>query len=277
MIEYKHIIQEIVKAISQFTFEYTFSEVKCKMELREVPKDVLDELGEKKVIENFENQIFYMKLPDGKIIDINSFCNFIKKEDVKYDSNLIFNFRYVRWEFTEDLTTPQIRNYIKKQLTNNNELILSEAKKALVCEELKNKQIDGYLDEIAIKTNSSIEQGKFYFVANCPPEYAYKLINETINELQVEKAKFVEKKLKLDKKYACWYFVFIVIILALWLVINKLVCIPLPKLLFNIISIILFLTPLVIMRLINHSYITRAFCVKKAKRIYEKEFNSQSK
>ena len=187
MVKYEHIIQEIVKVISQFTFEFTFIEMQCKMELREVPKDVLDKLGEKKIMENVVNKVFYMRLPDGKVIDVNSFCDFIKKNDIKSGSKILFNFKYVRWELTEDLCTTQIKKYIKQQLTNNNDLVLSVLKKVLIVEELKNKQIDGYLGEVVVKKSNFIEQGKFYIQANCPPEQAYKLINETIDELQVEK------------------------------------------------------------------------------------------
>ena len=145
MIKYEYIIQEIVKNISQFTFKSNFAEMKNKMKLVKIHKDV-------------------------------------------------------HWELTEDLYTPQIKKYIKQQLTNNNELDLSELKKSLINEELKNKQIDGYLDEMPIKTSNLIEQGTFYIQANCSSEQAYKLINETINELQMEKEKMPQKVNQYDNR-----------------------------------------------------------------------------
>jgi hypothetical protein len=246
------------------------------MELREVPQNVLNELGEKKIRENFVNGIFHMRLSDGRIVDAKSFGDFIEKHNIKSGSVISLNFKYVRWEYTEDLTIPQIKNYIKQQLTNNDKIILSEVKKALihVHEELKNKQVEGHLDGMPIQTSNFVEQGKFYMRVTMLPGQACQLLHETINEMDVEKNEYVNQKIKRDRRYTCFYIAYIIVIIVLWFISSKYVFICTPKYVLAIIALVLHVTPF-IMRFINHSYIKRAFCAKKAKIIYEKEFRSQ--
>ena len=256
MVNYEQITQDLVKSITDFTFEFTFDKVKSKMELREVPEKVLTELGEKKTMENFINKVFYMRLSDGKVIDVNSFNDFTQKNNIKDGSTIMFNFKYVRWEIIEDLTTPQIKNHIKRQLTNNNDIDLEEVQKAFISEELKSKQIYGYLGDLPIISSTSIEQGKFYMHSTCPPEQAYKLINETIKELQEKKKDFIDKKIKRDKKNACWYVIFIVLISILWLI-NHSYSDILPTIWVSLIAFILFVAGFVIVRFINYSNILK--------------------
>ncbi len=274
MIDYEQIIQNLIQSLIDFSFEFSFDEVKSKMELREVPKEELELLGTEKVKENFENGIFIMKLSDEKFIDANSLYKHCKENNIKEPVLFVNpNFKYVRWEITEDLTTPQIKRHIKRQLTNNNGINLDEVHKALIKEDIKNKQIDGYLDKTPIKTSNYIQQGKFYIQSTCDSQNAYKLIEEAINELQEEKTGYIKRKIKKDRNNACWYFVFIVVILTFWLVNNY--CEVIPKWLSISIGIILYLVPLVVLRLIDHSFIQSVFCRKKAETKYEKEFNSR--
>jgi hypothetical protein len=273
MTDYNKEIEELAKSITKFTFEFDFAEVLNKMELREVPKNVLDTLGKEKIRENFENKVFYMRLPDGKVIDVVSFSNFIQKDNIKAVSVIRFNFQYVRWEITEDLTTPQIKKYIRSQLNNVKDL--NELKKVSVLKELENKEIVGKIADIQIETSESIENGKFYIPSTFSKEQAYKQISETISELQKEQSEFIEKRIKRDKKHACGYGVFILFVSILWFV-NYLYSDFLPTIWSSIIAFTLFIAGFVIVRFINHTYIQSAFCPKKGKIKYQKEFSNSN-
>ena len=119
---------------------------------------------------------------------IKSIADFTLEYDINYVKSKM-EFRNGQWEITEDLVTPQIKNHIKRQLANNNKIDLNEAQKALISEELKNKEVDDYLGDLAIKTSNFVEQGKFYMQCSFSSEQAYKLVSETIKELQEEKKK----------------------------------------------------------------------------------------
>jgi hypothetical protein len=270
MIDYNKTIQELTKTITDFTFEYDWETVKSKMLLVEVPKEELAELGNDKIMENLANRVFFMQQEDGKVIDVNHFCDFIRKNNIKAGSTIAFNFKYVHWQIIEDITIPQLKQYIRKQL--NNVPDLKELKKTVVFEETKNQQTVGEINGIQIKTSVHVEQGKFYIQSTCSPETAYKLIIEIINEIQEQKQIFIEKKIKRDKKYACWYMVFIAVISLLWFINH---CYSdIFSTMATLISFLLFLAGFVIVRFINHSNILIVFCKRKAIEKYQKEYDN---
>jgi len=274
MVDYEQIIQGIIQSLKNFSFEFDFGEVKSKMELREISKSELEQLGEEKIKENFITGAFIIKLSDEKFIDYNSLHEHCTENKIK-EPILFVNpdFKYVRWEITTDLTTPQIKKHIKRQLVNNNDISLDEAQKELIKEDIKNKEIVGYLNELPVKTSNSIKEGKFYIQITCSNESALKLTNESIDELKTEKVNFVRTKIKRDRKNACIYFIFVVIITILWFIDKY--CEFIPSWLSNSIGIILYIVPLAVLQILNYSFIQSVFNRVKAERKYEKEFNEQ--
>jgi len=274
MVDYEQVIQDIIKSLKKFSFEFDIDHVKSKMKLLEVPKSELELLGEVKVKENFVNGTFKMKISDEKFIDSNSLYRYCKENKIKEPVLYLNpNFKYVRWAITEDLTTQQIKKYIKCQLANNNEINLDEVQKELIKEDIKNKEVDGYLNELPVMTSNLIQQGKFYIQITCTNEGALEFINESIDELKTEKFKYIKVKIRRDLKNACLYFIFIVLILTLWFMNNY--CKFIPNWLSISITGFLYIVPLVILRIINYSFIQSVFSRKKAKAKYEKEFYYQ--
>ena len=91
-----------------------------------------------------------------------------------------------------------------------------------------------------------------------------------IEELKIDAKEYVKKKMKRDYKNIFLYLLFVLVVSFLW-VINK-QSLKIPILISNSIGLALFLIPLVVMRLINHSIFETLFFRKKAKKKYEKEF-----
>lgn len=82
--------------------------------------------------------------------------------------------------------------------------------------------------------------------------------------------KYVKMKLKRDYKSILLYLIFVSVVSFLWFI-NK-QCLTIPNWASNSIGLILFLIPLVVMRLINHSIFDTLFFREKAEKKYEKEF-----
>ncbi|WMW77532.1 hypothetical protein RF683_08550 [Flavobacterium sp. 20NA77.7] len=275
MIDYEQIVQKIINSITNFSFEFDFETVKKEMELQEIPKSELEKLGENKVQEKFNKGIFKIKMPNGNLIDSNSIYKYSIENNI--EEPVIFinpNFKYVQWVVKKDFTTPQIKKQIKSQLTNNTDINLLEVQKALLTEDVKNKKIEGYVDELPIKTSNYISEGKFQIQSSCSRDSAIKMVNEVIEELAKEKKIYVKSKIRRDYKSILLYLILVSFITLLWFV-NKQYQ-TLPIWLSNAIGIVLFLIPLVVMRLINHSIFDTLFFKKKSENKYEKEFNNKA-
>ena len=271
MIDYEQTVQNIINSITSFSFEFDFELFKKEMELQEVSNDELDILGEAKVKENFNTSIFKIKLPNGRLIDTNSIAKY--SIDNNIEEPVIFinpNFKYVQWTVKKDFTTPQIKKHIKNQLRNNTYLNLTEVQKTLIIEDVKNKNVEGYITKLPIKTSSYIIEGKFYIQSSCSTLNAIKMVNEVIEELKIDEKTYVKMKLTRDYKNICIYLVFVLIVSSLWLINKQYQTIPIWG--SNIIGLVLFLIPLVVMRLINHSIFDALLFRKKAEKKYEKAF-----
>lgn len=275
MMDYEQTVQKIIDSITNFSFEFDFETVKKEMELQEVSKDELEKLGENEVQEDFNRGIFKIKMPNGNLIDSISIYKYSNENNIK--EPVIFinpDFKYVQWNAKKDFTTPQIKKQIKNQLIENANLDLAELKKALLIEDIKNKKVVGYIDELPIKTSNCISEGTFHIQSSCSRESAIKMVNDVIEELIREKQIYVKSKLKRDYKNISFYLVFVLFISSLWFV-NKQYQ-TLPSWLSNSIGLVLFLISSVVMRLINHSIFDTLFYRKKAEKKYEKEFNNKA-
>lgn len=274
MVDYEKTVQKIIESITNFSFEFEFEAIKKEMELKEVSQAELDILGEKKVKEKFNNGFFKIKMPNGNLIDVETIYKQSIEKNIK--EPVIFinpDFKYVKWSVKKNFTLPQIKKHIRNQLTNNTDLNLAEVQKALLIEEVKNKEVEGYLNELPIKTSENISEGKFHIQSSCSRESAIKMVFDTIEELSKDRKVYIESKLKQDYKYVFLYIVFVLFIYLLWFV-NKQYE-KLPFWLANTISSALFLIPLIVMRLINHSIFDSVLFRKKAEKKYEKEFNNK--
>lgn len=271
MLDYKKTVQEIIHSLTNITFEFDIEELKKAMVLEEVSESELKKLGDKKIQENFNSGIFKIKMPNGSIIDSNSIYKFSIENNIK--EPVIFinpDFKYVQWVLNKDFVRPQIKKQIKKKLTNNNEINLEEVQKALIIEDIQNKKIEGYIDKLPIKTSNFICEGRFYIQSSCSHDIAIQLIDEVIAELKIEKKEYIKSKFSRDYKYLVIYIIFITIVTSLWFV-NK-QCVTIPLWFSNVIGVILFLVPLVVMKIINHSFLDTLIFRKKSRKMYEKEF-----
>lgn len=271
MIDYQITIQKIIHSLTNMTFEFDIEELKNDMVLEEVPKSELEKLGDKTVQENFNSGTYKIIMPNSNIIDSysiykHSIDNRIKESAISINPN----YKCVQWVLKKDYIKPQIKIHIKKQLTNNCEIILEEVQKALLNEDLKNKKIEGYINKLPIKTSNYIREGKFYIQTSCSRDSAIEMLNEVILELKNEANAFIESKFRRDYKHIFIYFIFILFVTILW-VVNK-QCETFPLWISNIIVVILFLVSLVVMRNINHSFLDTLLFIKKSRKKYEKEF-----
>lgn len=276
MRDYQQIIQKLTSSIMNFSFEFNFEEVKKELELREVPKIELEQLGETGIRQKFNANIYKIQLPNGNLIDANSIAKYSAENNIT--EPVIFinpDFKYVQWTAKKDFTKPQLKKHIKEQLANDSDLELTEIQKALIEEDVKNRKIEGFIDKLAIKTSTYINEGKFYIQSSCSSESAHKIINEVVEELKTDAKKYVSKKMKRDFRNIVIYAVFVTIVSLIWFI-NK-QCLTIPNWLSNITGLLLLLIPLVVMRLINHSFIDSLLFTKKARRKYEKEFFDKAK
>ena len=273
MLDNQNTIQKIISSLINITFDFDIEEVKKEMELVEVPKLEIDKLGKDKVQENFNKDIFKIKMPDGKIIDSTSIYKHSIENNIK--APVIFinpNFKYVQWVVKKDFVRPQIKKHIKRQISSNNDVNIEELKKELLIEEIKDKKIEGYIDKLPIKTSNHISEGKFHIQSSCSRESAIEMLNEVLEELKVDAKAFIKSKLKQDYKYITMYLIFVTFITGLWFINKQRGTIPLW--LSNIIGIFLFLAPF-ILRIVNFSFFSTLFFKKKAEKKYEKEFYSK--
>ncbi len=273
MLDNQNTIQKIISSLINITFDFDIEEVKKEMELVEVPKLEIDKLGKDKVQENFNKDIFKIKMPDGKIIDSTSIYKHSIENNIK--EPVIFinpNFKYVQWVVKKDFVRPQIKKHIKRQISSNNDVNIEELKKELLIEEIKDKKIEGYIDKLPIKTSNHISEGKFHIQSSCSRESAIEMLNEVLEELKVDAKAFIKSKLKQDYKYITMYLIFVTFITGLWFINKQRGTIPLW--LSNIIGIFLFLAPF-ILRIVNFSFFSTLFFKKKAEKKYEKEFYSK--
>ena len=273
MLDNQNTIQKIISSLINITFDFDIEEVKKEMELVEVPKLEIDKLGKDKVQENFNKDIFKIKMPDGKIIDSTSIYKHSIENNIK--EPVIFinpNFKYVQWVVKKDFVRPQIKKHIKRQISSNNDVNIEELKKELLIEEIKDKKIEGYIDKLPIKTSNHISEGKFHIQSSCSRESAIEMLNEVLEELKVDAKGFIKSKLKQDYKYITMYLIFVTFITGLWFINKQRGTIPLW--LSNIIGIFLFLAPF-ILRIVNFSFFSTLFFKKKAEKKYEKEFYSK--
>lgn len=273
MLDNQNTIQKIISSLINITFDFDIEEVKKEMELVEVPKLEIDKLGKDKVQENFNKDIFKIKMPDGKIIDSTSIYKHSIENNIK--EPVIFinpNFKYVQWVVKKDFVRPQIKKHIKIQISSNNDVNIEELKKELLIEEIKDKKIEGYIDKLPIKTSNHISKGKFHIQSSCSRESAIEMLNEVLDELKVDAKVFTKSKLKQDYKYITIYLIFVTFITGLWFINKQTDTIPLW--LSNIIGIFLFVVPF-ILRIVNFSFFSTLFFKKKAEKKYEKEFYSK--
>ena len=252
MIDYEKTVQKIIDSITNFSFDFDFETLEKELELQEVSQDELDELGENKVQEKFNNGFFKIKMPNGNVIDAQTIYKQSLENNFKEPVLLIHpDFKYVKWSVKKNFTLPQIKNHIKNQLNNNTDLNLAEVQKALSIEDAKNKHIDGYISEVPIKTSDYIKEGTFHIQSTCSRESAIKMVNDTIEELTKDKKIFITSKIRKDYRYIFFYIIFVLFVYFLWFV-NKQYQ-TLPFWLSNAVGSALFLIPLIVMRLINHS------------------------
>ena len=273
MLDNQNTIQKIISSLINITFDFDIEEVKKEMELVEVPKLEIDKLGKDKVQENFNKDIFKIKMPDGKIIDSTSIYKHSIENNIK--EPVIFinpNFKYVQWVVKKDFVRPQIKKHIKRQISSNNDVNIEELKKELLIEEIKDKKIEGYIDKLPIKTSNHISEGKFHIQSSCSRESAIEMLNEVLEELKVDAKAFIKSKLKQDYKYITMYLIFVTLRTGWWFINKQRGTIPLW--LSNIIGIFLFLAPF-ILRIVNFSFFSTLFFKKKAEKKYEKEFYSK--
>lgn len=276
MVDHENIIHKIIESVIDFTFEYDIEEALKNMQLSEVSKEEIENLGKEKVEQNFSNGIFKIKLNDGKLIDSNSIYQYCIENNIKQPILYLNpNFNYVHWEFKDDLSTHQIKKEIKNLLSNNSEINLKKARKALVNEEIKDKKVEGYINELPIKTSAHIEEGKLFLKASCSREHAIAMISSVIHELETERKQFVKEKIERDKLIALAYILFILIVVAFWYMNNQNFVIK--KWVSTSIAIFLFLVPLTVLRLINYSFTDSILFRKKAEKKYEKEFDNIAK
>jgi len=268
-------VQKLINSLINFSFEFDFETIKKEMELEEVPKTELERLGEEGIKEKFNTGIFKIKLSNGGLIDANSIANHISENNNKEPVLFINpNFKYVQWVVKTDLVTPQVKKHIKSQLTNNSDVNLAEIQKALVIEDVKDKNIEGHIDRLPIKTSNYVSEGKFHIQSSYSKEMAIKLINEVFEELKIDVHNYIKMKFKRDNKNIFLYLIFVLIVSFLWFV-NK-QCLTLSNSVSNALGLVLFLIPLVVMRLINHSFFDTLFFRKKAEKKYEREFYSKT-
>lgn len=267
-------INKIIESIRNFTFEYDFEEAKRNLELLEVSDKEIEELGLDKVKENFTKGIFKLKFANEVIVDANSIHEYCRREGIKASS--IFQNpkqKYVKFEFKNDLTFSQIKRYIRRQIATSNESNFETLQKNAIIESLKNKQVDGYVNGVGVKTSSYIKKGKFYTQASCSEEVAYKQLLSEIESLRKEQNLYVTKKVNKNRLKMIYYVIFIGITLTLWSFNNY--CETLASWLANSISITLFIISFLVMRFINHSAIKLAFNKKKAKKEFKADFLQQ--
>lgn len=275
MVEYNQIIEKLISLIMCFDFEINFERDKNKMELREIPSEELEKLTPEEIKNKFSNGEFKIKQPNGNIIDSTSIYKFSQENNIA--EPVLFlnpNFKYVRWEFTEDLASQQLKNEIKNQLSNNSEINLEKAQKTLIINEIEANETVGYIDEISVKVSDLVKDGILYLRSTCSRESAVKLINEVINELKIERENYIVSKIKTDKLHAIIYLLFVLLIISLWYLINQ--NLPINKWLSIGIAIILFVVPF-ILRLVNFSFVDSIFLPEKAKKKYGKEFDLKVK
>ncbi len=254
-----------------FSFEFDIEKVKQEMELKEVSDDELEKLGESQVNQKFNNGEFKIKMPNGGLFDVNSIKEQSSKKGIKEPVVYINpNFKYVKWTLRKDFTTQQIKKHIKKQLTNSSEVDINEIKKALLIEETKSKEVEGYIGELAVKTSQNISQGKFHIQSSCSKESAINLVFEHINEIEIEKDIYVNKKIRSDYKKLGFYLIFLVCVSILWFINSE--CKTLPNWVSTSIAFTLFLISFLIMRLINHKIFDTLLSKKKVIKKYEQEF-----
>ena len=274
MVDYEKILENIVHSLNEFTVEFDIDEAMSKMVLREVPESELIALGENNIRQNFINGTFKIKLSDDKIVDADSLSKYCIENNI--NQPILFvnpKIKYVRWEFSEDFVIPQIKSLIKRHLANNNDMNLEDAKRALIKNDIKTKEVDGYIHELPVKTSNYIQKGKFYIQVTGNKKNTYKLIDETISELKEDKGKFIKSKIKRDRQNALKYFVFVLFITTLWSINNY--CGLISNWLSISIGILLFIIPLVVFQIINYSFIQSVFNREKAENKYDKEFNGQ--
>jgi hypothetical protein len=272
MVNPEQIIEDIIQSLNEFTFEFNIEDVKKKMVLREVPKNELKALGEDEIKRNFINGIFQIEISDNEIINTKSLYEYCIKNNIENSTLFInTNSKFLRWEITEDLSTPQIKRLIKRKLLNNNNINLDEAQKVIINKDIDTKNIEGYVNDLPVKVSNYIQEGKFYVQITETNEDILKLINESIKELRIDKEKFIKTKIKRDKINAILYFLFVIFITFLSVVNNY--CKLIPNWLSIIIGAILSFAPLGIFKLINCSFILSVFNRSKAEKKYEDEFN----
>jgi hypothetical protein len=269
MVEYDQIIEKIISSVMCFDFKIDFEGVKSKMELREIPSEELEKLTTDEIKKNFSNGEFKIKQSNGNIIDSTSSYKYSEENNIS-EPIVNPNFKYVRWEITEDLSSQQLKDEIKYQLSSNPEINLERAQKTLITKEIEANETIGNIYDISVKVSSLVEEGIFYLRSTCSRESAVKLINEVINELRLEREKYVVNKLKTDKLYSIIYALCVVLIASFWYLTNQ--NLPVNKWLSISIAVFIFVVPF-ILRLLQFSFIDAIFFKDRAKKKYEKEFN----
>lgn len=273
MTNYQNKVQEIIQSMVNFSFDFDADEIHKEMELVEVPDEQLKKLNQEQLNEKFLNGTYKIKLADGKIYDINIVIQHCIKHNIQ-EPVIVFNpdCKYLMWIIKKDLAYPQLKKHIKKQLSGNDKINLSEVEKAMIVEAVKSKEPVGYLDNLKVKTSKLISEKRLIINADAKSEDITELISRVLNELKQELPIYVKMRLNRDYRYIFIYTVFITILIGLWIIIKE--SKDLEIWVSTLIGVVLFVVPLVIMRLINHSFFDAVFAKTKAEKKYENEFYS---
>ena len=264
-------INNLVNSLIHFSFDFDFEEVKKHMKLEEVSEEEIEELGNEKVNEYFKNNTFKIKLSNGELIDSEAIAIHCQQNDIK-EPVLFINpdFKYVKWIIEKDFTNHQIINEIKKFLKQNKDLNFEDLQKELMLADVKEKKIVGYINDLPIKTTEFLKEGKFVIQTTFSKESVIKIVYDTIEKLKSEKEIYILSKIKQDKKYFLSYLIFILIMTAIWFLSKNS---EYFQNWFNTtILFLLFFIPLVVMRIINHSFIDYVINRNKAIKKYEREY-----
>jgi hypothetical protein len=264
-------IELILNSITDFSFEFDFEEVKKHMVLEEVSNEELTKLGKEKINENFSKNVFKIKLPNGNLIDAESIYKHSLEKNIK-EPVLFINpdHKYVRWIIKKDFTTNQLKNKIRNHLKLDKNIDFNELQKSLLKEDIQQQEIVGYINELPIKTTEYMTEGKFIIQSSCSKKYGRKLVFETIQELKIEKDIFVKSKVKQDIKYIRYYFMFVFAVSILWFLSKQTQIFE--DWFISVTGFVLFIIPLVVMRLINHSIFDSLLFRKKAEKKYENDY-----
>ena len=277
MIDHKLVTNKIIKSITEFSFEFSFDIEKCKkdMELQDVSKEELKNLGQNKVNENFNKGIFNIKMLNGAIIDSKSIQKDNLEKNIKEPVLPInSNFKFVKWVVKKDFILDKIKKKIRKQITSNSEIDLIELKKELLNKETKNNKIEGNVEDLPIKSNNNVNEEIFYIQSSCSTDVAITMACHELYELEKETIIYVKTEIKNDYRKFFYYSIFLLLVSILWFMNKEIKTISSE--LSTTVAFFLFLISSIVIRLINHTIFETLLSKKKAEKKYAMEFYDQT-